>query len=161
MILLLVSARHGDTEQANAPPDRARSERRSARRCRGLWATGIPRVQGPTMQTRSFRRIGTHPNPSKAIAKYSRNDLAAAERAHADLVVTNDKQLIGHAPSQRSRRRGFLPFWMRFLAKRGDARAIRNRAGAASDSIAEEDDRIHGDARLRSDAPAKSRGQQH
>lgn len=71
------------------------------------------------MQTRSFRRIGTHPNPSKAIAKYSRNDLAAAERAHADLVVTNDKQLVGHAPVAAITPQGVLALLDAFSCEEG------------------------------------------
>lgn len=44
----------------------------SARHCRGLWATGNPRVQGPTMQTRGVRlRLSKECRRCNAAGKYS------------------------------------------------------------------------------------------
>lgn len=44
----------------------------SARHCRGLWATGNPRVQGPTMQTQGVRlRLSKECRRCNAAGKYS------------------------------------------------------------------------------------------
>ena len=51
---------------------KARLQGGSARHCRGLWATGIPRVQGPTMQTRGVRpQPSTEGRRCNAAGKYS------------------------------------------------------------------------------------------
>ena len=95
---------------------KARLQGGSARHCRGLWATGIPRVQGPTMQTRGVRpQPSTEGRRCNAAGKYS-NISRKAHRKPEELGATRHEghrtsppEREPHPHGYRSRRGAFFP----------------------------------------------------